>query len=98
MGPPQLQSGGVDTWFAAALDAAKSVIAGGQPTITASVSASLLWNTLFSISKLMNQFTCRVVQMKILHETFVARLRSPNRFCHEELAGDCRRLALPFAQ
>jgi hypothetical protein len=28
MGPPQLQSGGVDTWFSAALDAAKAVIAG----------------------------------------------------------------------
>ena len=27
-GPPVLQSGGVDTWFAAALDAAKSIIAG----------------------------------------------------------------------
>ena len=28
MGPPQLQSGGVDTWFAAALDAAKAIMAG----------------------------------------------------------------------
>lgn len=30
MGPPQLQSGGVDTWFAAAFDAAKAVMAGAQ--------------------------------------------------------------------
>ena len=28
MGPPQLQSGGVDTWFTAALDAAKAIMAG----------------------------------------------------------------------
>lgn len=33
MGPPQLQSGGVDVWFAAALDAAKSVIAGALPSL-----------------------------------------------------------------
>ena len=38
MGPPQLQSGGVDTWFAAALDAAKAIMAGERTILPAATT------------------------------------------------------------